>query len=184
MRATLLLIRHCRSSGQLPEAQLTAEGAADAAKLAFHLECLGADAVYSSSFQRARATVLPFAQRKGLEIVFDERLIERRLASADLPDWLDHIRRSFDDLDYRAPGGESLREAQTRGLAAIADIALQGHRLPALCTRGNLLSAILGSVDAGLGFNDWSTLRNPDLFGVSCDDGRPSTFHRLAGGGA
>jgi 2,3-bisphosphoglycerate-dependent phosphoglycerate mutase len=179
MRATILLIRHCRSTGQLPEAQLTAEGTADAALLAFELDRLGVDAIYSSPFQRARDTVLPFARGKGLEIVFDERLIERRLAAADLPDWLDHIRRSFDNLDYRAPGGESLREAQLRGLAAISDIVRQGHRLPALCTHGNLLAAILGSVDAGFAFDGWAALRNPDLFEVSCDHGRPSTYRRL-----
>jgi 2,3-bisphosphoglycerate-dependent phosphoglycerate mutase len=180
MRVSLLLIRHCRSTGQRPEAPLTPAGTVDAAKLAVELDRLGVDAVYSSPFQRAHDTVLPFAQLKGLDIVFDDRLIERRLAAADLPDWLDHVRRSFDDLDYRAPGSESLREAQARGLAAMADVALQGHRLPALCTHGNLLSAILRSVDAGFSFNDWSALRNPDLFEIASENGRPAAYRRLA----
>ena len=180
MRVSLLLIRHCRSSGQLPEAPLTSDGTADAAKLAFELDRLGVDAVYSSPFRRARDTVLPFACRRGIDVVLDERLIERRLASTDLPDWLDHVRRSFDDFEYRAPGGESLSEAQARGLAAIADIALQGHRLPALCTHGNLLSAILRSVDSGFSFNCWSALRNPDLFEIECVNGRPAAYRRLA----
>jgi 2,3-bisphosphoglycerate-dependent phosphoglycerate mutase len=62
MRVSLLLIRHCRSTGQLPEAQLTPAGAGDAATLALELDRLGVDAVYSSPFQRARDTVLPFAR--------------------------------------------------------------------------------------------------------------------------
>jgi 2,3-bisphosphoglycerate-dependent phosphoglycerate mutase len=164
----------------LPEAKLTREGTADAEKLARRLEGLSVDAIISSPFRRARETVSPFACRKGLEIAFDARLAERRLASADLPDWREHIRRSFDDLDYRAPGGESLREAQTRGLAAIADVALRGYRLPALCTHGNILATILMSVDAGFAFDAWSALRSPDLFEIRCEDGRPLSYRRLA----
>jgi 2,3-bisphosphoglycerate-dependent phosphoglycerate mutase len=180
MRATLLLIRHCRSSGPSPEATLTPDGATDAQELARRLDRLGVDAVVSSPFRRARDTVSPFARRKRLDIVLDERLAERRLASLDLPDWLEHIRRSFDDLDYRAPGGESLGEAQARGLAAIADIARRGHRRPALCTHGNLLAAILRSIDAGFAFDAWRALGNPDLFEIACDDGCPRSYRRLA----
>lgn len=180
MRTALLLIRHCHSTGQLPDAQLTAEGTAAAARLAPALEQLGVDAIYASPFRRARDTVAPFARRKGLEISLDERLIERRLASTALPDWLEHVRRSFADSNYKAPGGESLREAQTRGLAALAEIARHGHNLAAVCTHGNLLSAILRSADANFAFDDWQALGNPDLFEIACDDGDPRSYRRLA----
>ena len=98
----------------------------------------------------------------------------------DLPDWLEHIRRSFADVDYRAPGGETLREAQGRGLAAISEIAGRGHRLPALCTHGNLLSAVVLSIDARFGFDDWRRLRNPDLIELAWNSRGPVAFRRLS----
>jgi 2,3-bisphosphoglycerate-dependent phosphoglycerate mutase len=78
---------------------------------------------------------------------------------------------SFDDLDYRLPGGESLRQDQARGLAALADIASAGHRLPAVSTHGNLLSAMLCSIDQTFGFAAWQGLKNPDLFALTCEGG-------------
>jgi hypothetical protein len=57
----------------------------------------------------------------------------------------DHIRRSFDDLDYRVEGGESLREVGDRGLAALSE---------------------------SFGYEDWKTLKNPDLFTLEFADGK------------
>jgi 2,3-bisphosphoglycerate-dependent phosphoglycerate mutase len=176
--AAILLIRHCQSTGQSPDAPLTPAGRDDADRLGDQLTRLGVDAAYSSPYLRARSTLAPLVSRAGIALRLDDRLVERRLAAVELPDWLEHIRRSFEDLDHRAPGGESLREAQARGLAAIADIAGRGHRLPALCTHGNLLSAVLISMDACFGFEDWRQLRNPDLFMLACEGGRPLSYER------
>ncbi|MBM3532097.1 MAG: histidine phosphatase family protein [Alphaproteobacteria bacterium] len=177
----ILLIRHCQSSGQAPDAPLTPDGVRAALGLADRLAMLGADAAYSSPFTRARQTLSPFADRNGLPLALDDRLAERRLSPSPHEDWLDLIRKSFDDLDHAVPGGESLREAQRRGLAALADIAAGGHRLPAVATHGNLLSSILRHADASFGFDSWKDLRNPDLFLVSMAEGRPHAFERLAG---
>jgi 2,3-bisphosphoglycerate-dependent phosphoglycerate mutase len=176
---TMLLIRHCQSTGQAPDAPLTAQGLTDAAAFAAELHAHAVDAVFSSPFTRARQTVAPFAERHGLKIGIDDRLAERRLSAEPRPDWMDHIRRSFADLDHRAPGGESLREARHHGLAALAEIAGIGHRLLAVSTHGNLLAALLHSVDPGFGFADWEQLRNPDLFRLTFDGGRPVAFERL-----
>lgn len=179
-KAQVLLLRHCQSSGQAPDAPLTSNGAQAAVALAGRLRDLGVDAVYSSPFVRARQTLAPFASRQGLSLTIDDRLAERRLSASPLADWLDHIRRSFDDPDYAAPGGESLHQAQRRGLAAVTEIARGGHRLAAVATHGNLLSSILRCVDASFGFDDWQNLSNPDLFEITVDGGRPVTFERHA----
>jgi 2,3-bisphosphoglycerate-dependent phosphoglycerate mutase len=175
----LILIRHCQSTAQHPEAVLTEAGAEAAEALADRLAALAPDAVYSSPYERAHATVRPFARQAGLSVALDDRLRERRLSAEDLDDWLEHIRRSFEDLDHRAPGGESLREAQTRALAALADIASDGHRLPAVASHGNLISSVLRAMDPTFGFEAWRALRNPDLFEVELADGRPVRFARL-----
>jgi 2,3-bisphosphoglycerate-dependent phosphoglycerate mutase len=176
----LILIRHCESSGQAPDSPLTEAGVRAAESLADRLEALGPDAVYSSPYLRARTTVAPFAERAGLAIVEDARLRERVLSPTPLDDWLDHIRRSYEDMDHRpAPGGESLHEAQARALAAINDIMARGHRLPVAASHGNLISAILRAADPTFGFESWRALRNPDLFELSFDGRRLAGYRRL-----
>jgi 2,3-bisphosphoglycerate-dependent phosphoglycerate mutase len=176
----LLLIRHCESTGQQPDGALSAAGEAQAIALIDRLTALAPDAIYSSPYRRAIATVQPFASRVGLAIREDPRLRERELSPEPLDDWLDHIRRSYDDLDHRAAaGGETLRETQARGLAALADIAAAGHRLPIAVSHGNLISAILRAADPAFGFDEWRGLRNPDLFSVTVEIDRPTAFVRI-----
>jgi len=93
---------------------------------------------------------------------------------------VEQVRRSFDDPDHRAPGGESLREAQERGLAAVAAISQCGHRLPAIATHGNLLAGMLARADPSFGFSGWQALQNPDLFLGTCRDGDLVAFARVA----
>ena len=175
----LLLIRHCQATAQHPDAPLTATGIDAAEALALRLRDLSPDALYSSPYERAHATVRPFAVLAGFPIRFDDRLRERVLSDHDLEDWLDHMRRSFAEPNYRAPGGESLDQAQRRAIAALADIAAAGHRLPAVVSHGNLIASVLRSMDAPFGFEQWHALRNPDLFEVELDAGQPVRFGRL-----
>jgi 2,3-bisphosphoglycerate-dependent phosphoglycerate mutase len=175
----LILIRHCASTGQWPDAALTKAGAAAAESLAERLAGLAPDAIYSSPYVRAVSTVEPYARRAGLPLMIEARLRERVLAERDRDDWLDHIRRSFEDHHHRAPGGESLAESRARALAALADIAAAGHRLPAAASHGGLISAVLGSMDPDFGFEGWRSLKNPDLFELTLEAGRPAAFRRL-----
>jgi 2,3-bisphosphoglycerate-dependent phosphoglycerate mutase len=178
--SSLILIRHCESSGQAPDAPLTEAGTRAAVALAERLAALAPDAVYSSPYLRARTTVQPFAERAGLAIVEDERLHERVLSEKPLDDWLDQIRRSYEDIDHiAAAGGESLRQTQTRALAALADIMARGHRLPAVASHGNLISTILRVADPNFGFEDWRALRNPDLFELNFDGARLTGYRRI-----
>jgi 2,3-bisphosphoglycerate-dependent phosphoglycerate mutase len=177
--AELLLVRHCASTGQAPEASLTPDGASDAAALAERLIQLGCDAVVSSPYRRAIDTIAPFATCRGLDIAIDERLAERRLEGVPSPHWLDHVRRSFDNESYRAPGGETLAEARARGLAALAGIASWRHIRPAVVTHGNLLSSLLRSVDPHWGFEQWRALGNPELFSIEIAAERLVAFERV-----
>jgi 2,3-bisphosphoglycerate-dependent phosphoglycerate mutase len=178
--ARLILIRHCESSGQAPEAPLTEAGARAAEALVDRLETLNPDAVYSSPYRRALTTVKPFADRAGLAVVEDARLHERVLSDQPLDDWLDHVRRSYDDLDHIAgAGGESLRATQIRALAALADIVARGHVLPIVASHGNLISSVLRAADADFGFDQWRALSNPDLFELTFETGRLTGYRRL-----
>lgn len=180
MKQRVLLIRHCRATGQAPGAPLTPEGLDAAENLAGRLASLGADAAYASPYRRAIQTIASFAAARGLHLETDVRLVERRLTVEDDGAWLEHLRRSFADDHYRAPGGETLHEARARGLAALAAISARGHDRPAVATHGNLLSSLLRCADPSFGFEAWRALGNPDVFDVSLDKGRPAAFRRIA----
>lgn len=158
---------------------MTEAGAAAAEALAERLAQIGPDAVYSSPYVRAVSTVEPYARRAGLPVVVEARLKERVLADPERDDWLDHVRRSFEDHHHRAPGGESQAEVRARALPALADIAGAGHRLPVAASHGGLISAVLGTMDPTFGFEGWRSLKNPDLFELTFDGGRPVSFVRL-----
>jgi 2,3-bisphosphoglycerate-dependent phosphoglycerate mutase len=177
--STLILIRHCASLGQEPAAELSLSGVEAAAELAETLLSVSPDAVYSSPYRRAVATVAPFAERAGLPILLDDRLKERVLAERDLDDWLDHVRRSFDDWKHAAPGGESLAVVRDRALAALTEIAAAGHRLPIVASHGNLISAVLRASDPSFGFDQWRSLRNPELFELSFRQASLTSWRRL-----
>jgi 2,3-bisphosphoglycerate-dependent phosphoglycerate mutase len=170
-RSTVFLVRHCQSTGQEPDAPLTDLGHQQAARLADVLADAGIRRIVSSPYTRARQSIEPLAVRLGLPVETDERLIERVLAGASLPDWRERIRASFDDLDVALPGGESSRVAMARAASALADVLGQ-HVLPAvMVSHGNLLAALLHHLDGRPGFETWSALSNPDVFGMSLPDG-------------
>ncbi len=179
--AKLLLIRHCQATGTLADTPLSEAGAKAAEALIPRLHELATDALYSSPYERAQATVRPFAISTGLSIGLDDRLRERVLSDRELEDRWDHVRRSFADPDYRAPGGESLNQTSQRAIAALTDIAAAGHRLPAVSSHRNLIASVLRSMDPAFGFEQLLELRTPDLFEVVLDAGRLVGFVRLDG---
>ncbi len=160
----LLLIRHCQALGQAPEAALTAEGQVQAQTLAHFLADQPIDHIVSSPFVRARQSIAPLAAVTGLPVQLDKRLSERRLAPEPIAHWRQMIRDSFLDPDLRMPGGESGREAQTRGWAALDVLQQGGYTLPAAATHGHLISLILHALDPAFGYEQWAALSNPDVF--------------------
>ena len=175
----LLLIRHCQASGQLPDDSLTELGFSQAETLANFLSGRRIDAVISSAFKRAQQTIEPFAASTRLTVRVDTRLNERRLSDGPLDNWREVIRASFDDLDTRAPGGESGREVLERAWACLNELLDGGYSLPLAVTHGNLMSLVLSSLDPSFGYKGWESLSNPDVYLLQeVEDGRLA-FDRL-----
>lgn len=174
----VLLVRHCESSGQQPEAPLTDVGCAQALELAERLSGLPIDHIVSSPYARAIGTIEPFAERVKLPLHLDERLAERRLAPEPIPHWREIVRLSFESLDSGVPGGETPRETLRRGWAAIESVLQGGHRLPVIVSHGQLLSLVLHSIDPGFGFAGWQSLRNPDVHRLQRKDDGTFEFRR------
>lgn len=172
MLKTLYLIRHCKASGQAADAALTAAGEIQAEQLAYLLADRGIERIISSPFVRARRSIEPLAARLELPIEEDERLAERVLASADMPDWLDLLRATFDDFDLSFAGGESNRVAMARGVAVIDEALAHPAATTAIVSHGNLLTLLLHHFDQRFGFAEWQALTNPDVFCVQVENGR------------
>ena len=161
---SFLLIRHCQALSQAPHASLTDLGKQQAEELADFLAEWPVDHIVSSSYVRARQSIVPLAHRMGLSLNLDPRLIERRLSGHPMENWRQAIRDSFADLNLRQSGGESGRDVQKRAWEALHETVAAGHRLPIFVTHGNLMSLLLHFLDPDFGYRQWASLSNPDVF--------------------
>jgi 2,3-bisphosphoglycerate-dependent phosphoglycerate mutase len=169
MSRVLYLIRHGRSdfdSGEMSatargdqwDPPLSEEGQRQARLLAARLRVmeLEAAAVYCSPLRRARETVEPYADAAGVEVVFEEDLVEAHIGSWEgLP--FEEIVASDADLVHRirnqqaiwsrAPGGESERDFRARAVTAL-DSILASH--PGgdvvVVAHGGVINAYCGNV--------------------------------------
>jgi 2,3-bisphosphoglycerate-dependent phosphoglycerate mutase len=165
----LFLVRHCASRGQDAAAPLTTTGQAQAVRLADHLEPLEVELLVSSPYVRAQQSIVPLAQRLGLPVETEPRLVERVLSAAPLEHWREALRQTFEDLDLAWPGGESSRTAMARGRAVIDALLSRPVRILVVVTHGNLLTLILRSFETQFGFQAWEHLSNPDVYCLEMD---------------
>lgn len=165
-RKTLYIVRHCKATGQQADASLTPEGEEQASMLAHFLADAKIERIVSSPFARAIQSIEPLAQRLGLEIETDARLIERVLGSGALADWRTSLQETFVDLDLRFEGGESSRAAMQRAVAAVQDILQHNCQTTAIVSHGNLSTLLLRHFDDRIGFATWEAMTTPDVFRV------------------
>lgn len=128
----LLLVRHAvtaatgtRLSGWLPGHHLSEEGIRQAEAVAARLADLPVKAIYSSPLERCRETAELIAAHHRPGVVTVDDLGEIRYgdwqgrsykALYRTKGWLELTQRP---ADFRFPNGETIREAQTRGVGAI-----------------------------------------------------------------
>jgi 2,3-bisphosphoglycerate-dependent phosphoglycerate mutase len=165
MKKTIYLVRHCKAEGQEPGALLTKEGERQAEELVRFFKGKEIAHIVSSPFTRAIKSIEPAADSLGLEIEIEDRLAERVLSSEDLPDWMERLRESFQDLGMKFSGGESGLEATERGMAVLTG-ALDRS---VLVTHGNLLGLLLKQIDSAYGYEEWKNLSNPDVYKVEIE---------------
>jgi broad specificity phosphatase PhoE len=148
MSRVLYLIRHGRSDfesaamsatarGDQWDPPLSDEGRRQAGLLAARLRVMELDraVLYCSPLRRARETVAPYADAAGVDVVFDDDLVEAHIggwegmpfeeivaSDADLV----HRIRNQQAIWLRAPGGESERDFRTRVVSAL-DAILANH---------------------------------------------------------
>ncbi len=131
---------------------LNENGLEQAQKIAEQLKDVKFQAIYSSPLQRARQTAEMIAERSGMKVQFDTRLIEISLGEwegkvydeicRDYPDEMDE--RRINPLYARAPGGETAVQVAERMRQAVDEIAAQHPEGPILVvSHGLALSALV-----------------------------------------
>jgi len=173
------IVRHCKADGQEPSAKLTELGIQQAEKLAIYLLNKDIDLIISSPFERAYHTIAPLAVQIGMEVVIEERLAERLLSTKNHPDWLDMLRKTFDDLDLCYEGGESSNTAMSRAISVVTEVLNSEHKNVVLVSHGNLISLLLKHFDDRIGFMEWKSLSNPDVFHLIFSGENKPSIHRI-----
>ncbi len=160
----IYLVRHCKAIGQEPRAPLTDEGIQQSKRLAEFFEEMSIQRIYSSPYIRAYDTVKPLSNILNIIINTDERLIERVLSTNELDDWLNKLHETYINIDLKYEGGESSREAMSRGVSVINEILSKAESNVVIVTHGALMSLILRYYNNDFGFEEWKKLSNPDVY--------------------
>lgn len=177
MEKKIYVVRHGSAEGQPPEANLTEKGRLQAETLADFFTKIKVDRIISSPFLRAVQTIEPFSKRCNVNVGIDYRLSERILSTKDLPDWIDKLKATFEDLDLKFDGGESSKEAMNRAVGVIDEILKSEVETTIIVTHGNLLSLLLKYYQDVYGFNEWKQLTNPDVY-LLCVNGNEVMIER------
>lgn len=164
MSKSIYIVRHCQAQGQPAESQLTKDGFQQAAELATFFSYRQIDRIISSPYLRAIQTVEPMSKETNIHIEIDDRLTERMLSSRDLPDWMDKLKATYDDLKLKYEGGESSKEAMDRIVSVVEETFGSDEENTVIVTHGNIMSLLLKNYQDSFGFEDWKNLRNPDVF--------------------
>jgi 2,3-bisphosphoglycerate-dependent phosphoglycerate mutase len=164
MSQILYLVRHCQATGQEPDAPLTEIGQQQAIALAGWLSDVSIGRIISSPFVRAYQSILPLSEHLGLTIEVDDRLVERLLSPVPLDNWRQRLAETFIDLDLSFGEGESSRTAMMRGVSVINQAMQQTTDPVAFVTHGNLMTLILKYFDERVGYAEWESLQNPDVY--------------------
>ena len=123
------------------------------------------DFLFSSPYLRARQTVQPLAERLGLTVQIESDLRERLLGEAPQGIFQEIVKRTWQEMDFAYPGGESNRSAQARGQTVILRLRIDypaAHIV--IGTHGNLLALALNAFQPSIGFEFWDALTMPDLY--------------------
>lgn len=179
MMKNVYVVRHCKADGQEPDAKLTELGIQQAENLAKFLLDKDIDFIISSPFERAYRTIAPLAEQIGIEVVLDDRLAERLLSSKNHPDWRNMLRKTYDDLDICYEGGESSNTAMSRAISVVMEVLNGENKNIVLVSHGNLISLLLKHFDDQIGFGEWESLSNPDVFHLTFSGENKPNIHRI-----
>lgn len=167
MNKTVYLLRHCQATGQEPEAELTEKGKEQAEEIAHFFDNQSIEHIISSPFTRAIQSIEPTANKLGLQITVDHRLIERQLVPPKITDWLERIAESIEEKDVKMATGESSREV----LLSMMEVLEAAPDGTVISTHGNIIRLVLKQVDGLYGVKEWTGVSHPDIYELKMKKG-------------
>lgn len=177
---TIYFVRHAQSPwvpDREAERPLSEEGKRAAERVADSLADVAFDAVLTSPYERARQTVRPLADRRGMDLRVRDDFRERTLTDGPAEDFGETFQSAVDavfaDWSFAWPDAESNDEAQARGVAAVESVLDEyATRTVAVATHGQLLTVTLNQYDARFDRHWWAEeLTTPDIYEAEFEDG-------------
>lgn len=140
--------------------ELTARGHTDCSLVTDFLLDKDIHVILTSPYRRAVDTIRPFAERVRLPIIHVQDFRERKVDAEWIEDFDAFSRRQWADFDFHLEGGESLREVQTRNIAALTDV-LRTHagKNIVIGGHGTAVSTILNHYDPAFGYVQFERIR-------------------------
>lgn len=141
--------------------ELTEKGMSDRKLVTEFLIDKKIDVVFSSPYKRSVDTVKHFADTCGLEIETIHDFRERKIDSQWIEDFNGFEKAQWEDFDFKySEKGESLREVQSRNIAAINHVL---ERYPdkriAIGSHGTALGTIIHYYDSSFGYAEWMKIK-------------------------
>jgi len=172
----IYMVRHGESpynEGNERTRGLTPKGKIDIEKVTKLLVGEGIDMIISSPYTRAILSVKGLAEHLNLDIKVFEDLRERHFAveiieNAEL---MSSITESFNDPEYKLPGGESNADCQRRAIAVLKPI-LEEHKGKkiAIGTHGLVMTLMMNHFDPAYGLEFMNLLQKPDIYKMLFED--------------
>jgi 2,3-bisphosphoglycerate-dependent phosphoglycerate mutase len=177
----IYLVRHAHAKWSADENRpLSQRGLHDAERLADLLARYPIGRLTSSPYRRAVQTIQPLAERLSLSIEMEDRFRERRLGDFGALSFQEAVERTWSELDFSFPDGESNANARARGVQALDDhTSRAGAYGIVISTHGNLLALILNHFEPSIGYPFWTSLTMPDVYRLAPDRGSELTFNRI-----
>ncbi|MEB2299643.1 histidine phosphatase family protein [Lysinibacillus xylanilyticus] len=186
MDTTIYMIRHAESPfiiGQERTRKLSNQGEIDAKKVTAIMNEKEIDLVVSSPYIRAIQTVEGIVDSKNIEVKVFEELRERQLKGAyKLPEEeiQQAIKKSFEDIDFKLSGGESVRDVQNRAIPIINDLLYNYETKTIIIgTHGNVMTIIMNYFNKEYGYGFWKNTSKPDIYKLVFSRGKLQLVQRI-----
>lgn len=149
-------VRHAESENRVHDnllRPLTEKGADDCKLVTCFLSDKGISRMYSSPFKRAIDTLGGLSELLGIPVVPLSAFAERKMSNDWVDDYHAYAQSQWRDFSFKLPGGESLREVQTRNIEALLDI-LRRHPGESIVigSHGTALSTVVNHYDPHFGY--------------------------------
>ncbi|MDQ4149029.1 MAG: histidine phosphatase family protein [Actinomycetota bacterium] len=184
----LLLVRHAitgvtgqKLTGRLPGFSLSEEGRAQAEAVGARLKGAPLNAIYSSPLERCMETAESIAKHHRVRV---ESLAD--MEEVDYGRWQGRSMKALygskawtqlraRPADFRFPGGETIREAQVRGMRAVEALR-QKHpkRAVLVCSHADMIRLVVaGYLGLGLDLYDRISIAPASVTTLNVGDGTP-----------